>query len=116
MLIRSLSSEPITDEEAKSLFASMERFSHLLLAVSGGADSLALMALAAAWTKALGQDAPRVSVATVDHVLRPEAAAEAASVGQLARGFGLEHAVLRWETDKPANGLQEAAREARYAL
>jgi len=116
LLIRSLSSEPITDEEAKSLFASMKRFSHLLLAVSGGTDSLAMMVLAAAWTKALGHDAPRLSVATVDHALRPEAAAEAASVGQLAHDLGLEHAVMRWDADKPATGLQEAAREARYAL
>ena len=116
MLTRSLTPEPITVEEAKTIFASMGRFSHLLLAVSGGADSLAMMVLIAGWAKELGQNAPRLSVATVDHALRVEAAAEAAYVGQLAEQFGLEHTVLQWEAEKPSTGLQEAAREARYAL
>ena len=116
MLTRSQSPEPITVEEAKTIFASMGRFSHLLLAVSGGADSLAMMVLIAGWAKELGQSAPRLSVATVDHALRAEGAAEATYVGQMADQFGLEHTVLRWEAEKPTTGLQEAAREARYAL
>jgi len=99
-------------EEAKTIFASMGHFSHLLLAVSGGADSLAMMVLIAEWAKELGQNAPRLSVATVDHALRAEAAAEAAYVGQMADQFGLEHTVLRWKAEKPTTGLQEAAREA----
>jgi len=116
LLTRSLTPEPITVEEANTIFASMGRFSHLILAVSGGADSLAMMVLIAAWAKELGESAPRLSVATVDHALRVEAAAEAAYVGQLAEQFGLEHTVLQWEAEKPSTGLQEAAREARYAL
>jgi len=116
LLTPSLSPEPIRAEEAKSIVASLSRFSHLLLAVSGGADSLAMMALISAWAKELGENAPRLSVATVDHALRPEAAAEAAYVGQMARQFGLGHAVLRWDAEKPSTGLQEAARAARYAL
>jgi tRNA(Ile)-lysidine synthase len=75
-----------------------------------------MMVLIAGWAKELGQSAPRLSVATVDHALRAEGAAEATYVGQMADQFGLEHTVLRWEAEKPTTGLQEAAREARYAL
>ncbi len=116
MLTRAAANEPITTAEAKALFAPLRRFSHLLLAVSGGADSLAMMVLVAAWLKQSDGAKPRVSVASVDHGLRPEAGEEAAYVGGLARQFGFDHASLRWEGDKPSAGLQEAAREARLAL
>ncbi len=76
------------------------------LAVSGGPDSLALLLLAhAACPKA-------ISVATVDHHLRPEAADEAAFVAQLCAERSIPHSILT--PDKPITGnLQSAAREAR---
>jgi tRNA(Ile)-lysidine synthase len=88
-----------------------DRARHVLLAVSGGPDSTALMQAAAA----LAPPVP-LSVATVDHGLRPEAATEATSVGRAANSLGLSHAVLAWRGDKPATGLQAAARSARYRL
>lgn len=81
----------------------------VLLAVSGGPDSSALMHAAAA----LGASA---RVATVDHGLRPESGAEADAVGRAARGLGLPHAILAWAGPKPVAGLQAAARAARYGL
>ncbi|MDI9848016.1 tRNA lysidine(34) synthetase TilS [Rhodoblastus sp. 17X3] len=84
------------------------------MAVSGGPDSLALMHLAARWRDA-GGSFP-LHVATVDHGLRPDAGAEAAQVGRWASALGLPHETLVWRGDKPASGLQERAREARYAL
>ncbi|MCJ2072067.1 tRNA lysidine(34) synthetase TilS [Methylobacterium sp. J-030] len=81
----------------------------VLLAVSGGPDSRALMHAAAA----LGA---RVQVATVDHGLRPESRAEAEGVGAAARALGLPHAILAWAGPKPRTGLQDAARAARYDL
>lgn len=78
------------------------------LAVSGGGDSVALLHLAVA----VGL---RVEVATVDHGLRPEAAAECAAVAGACAGLGVAHEVLRWRWDGMGN-LQDAARRGRLAV
>lgn len=97
-------------------FAPLLAESHVALAVSGGSDSTALMHLAAAWRRA-SHPTLRLSVLTVDHGLRPEAAAEAQIVGQWAAALGLPHRVLRWEIEpRPTTGLQAQARAARYGL
>ena len=85
----------------------------LVVAVSGGADSLALALLADEWARAKGGG---VVALTVDHGLRPGSAAEAAQVGVWLTAIGIEHHVLRWEGDKPAADVQAAARAARYRL
>lgn len=90
-------------------------FNRLALAVSGGPDSLALMLLAGAHAAATGTH-DRFVVYSVDHGLRPEAAAEAAFVVAEARKLGITARALKWEGDKPATGIQEAARQARYRL
>ncbi|QLC24970.1 tRNA lysidine(34) synthetase TilS [Parasphingopyxis algicola] len=79
------------------------------LAVSGGPDSLALLALAAeAYPGA-------VAAATIDHGLRPEAAAEAEHVAAICCRLDVPHAILAPE--EPIGGnIQSAARAARYAL
>ena len=96
------------------LFAGYENMSGLLLAVSGGPDSLALMLLAAQWRRS-GAKIP-LFVATVDHGLRENSAAEAEKVGAWARVLALPHETLIWRGDKPRRAIQERAREARYAL
>jgi tRNA(Ile)-lysidine synthase len=85
----------------------------LLLAVSGGPDSVALMLLAARWTR---RSQRKIAVATVDHGLREGSMEEASRVAEWAKALGFEHHLLRWEGVKPATRLQERAREARYAL
>jgi len=107
--------DPVGEDEAAGLLAPLSAFPAVVLAVSGGPDSLALMHLTARWVRATPH-APRLSVATVDHALRAESAAEAAAVGLAASSLGLPHAVLVWTGPKPATGVQRAAREARYAL
>jgi len=106
---------PISAREAKGLFADWKAVPAIVLAVSGGPDSLALLWLAARWRTALKRG-PALVVVTVDHGLRPEAAREARMVKQLAQSLGLSHRTLRWTGDKPATGLPAAAREARYRL
>ncbi|ODT67883.1 MAG: tRNA lysidine(34) synthetase TilS [Pelagibacterium sp. SCN 63-23] len=85
------------------------------LAVSGGADSLALMLLARRWAATLTMS-PRIVVYSLDHGLRPEAADEVTMVLGVARDLGLEARNLVWSGPKPQSGLQEAARQARYSL
>lgn len=85
----------------------------VLIAVSGGADSMALLALAADW--AARRSGTRLSVATVDHSLRPESAAEAAAVARTAASLGLPHARLEAPLARPGARIEEAARDARYA-
>jgi tRNA(Ile)-lysidine synthase len=81
------------------------------VAVSGGADSLALLLLAAAAYPG------SVAAATVDHGLRPEAAGEAAFVGRVCRDLSVPHDVLTVPSNLTADGnLQDRARAARYAL
>ncbi len=79
----------------------------ILAAVSGGPDSLALM-------HALHRAKVLLEVATIDHRLRPESAAEVELVHEQCVQLGLRfHS--RAVTVAPGNGLEAAARDARYA-
>jgi tRNA(Ile)-lysidine synthase len=82
---------------------------NILLAVSGGPDSLAMLLLAAS---AMPQ---RIAAATVDHQLRPEAADEADFVAALCTDLGVAHQILRPDTPIVGN-IQANARETRYGL
>jgi tRNA(Ile)-lysidine synthase len=106
---------PVSAAEAASLFSDLEAVPVVVLAVSGGPDSTALMWLAARWRDTL-KAKPDLIAVTVDHGLRKEAKAEAAVVASLARKLGITHRTLRWTGKKPATGLQQAARKARYRL
>ncbi|MGO9628450.1 MAG: tRNA lysidine(34) synthetase TilS [Xanthobacteraceae bacterium] len=109
----------VRDAEAAALFSGLEDLRGLVLAVSGGSDSTALLVLAARWAEALKKRrgrSPKLLAVTVDHGLRPEAKREAAVVKSLARRFGIAHRTLQWRGTKPKTGLQEAARIARYRL
>ncbi|SCB29560.1 tRNA(Ile)-lysidine synthase [Bradyrhizobium shewense] len=106
---------PISTREARQLFAGLKSAPALVLAVSGGPDSVALMWLAARWQRSLARG-PRLTVVTIDHGLRREAAREAREVKRLATELGLPHRTLRWRGAKPTTGLPAAAREARYRL
>jgi tRNA(Ile)-lysidine synthase len=106
---------PITASDARHLFADWKAAPAIVLAVSGGPDSIALMWLAARWRRALARG-PRLIAVTVDHGLRSEAAREARDVKRLARSLDLPHRTLRWTGAKPKTGLPAAARAARYRL
>ena len=89
--------------------ASNSDIPRLGLAVSGGPDSLALLLLA--HTALPG----KFAAATVDHGLRPEAANEAAYVGQLCEERGIPHRILK-PAHAIAGNIQAEARKARYGL
>ena len=81
------------------------------LAVSGGPDSMAMLALAAAAFPA------QVIAATVDHGLRAESADEAAMVAGYCTIAGIAHETLRVEVPPDAgDNIQAWARQERYAL
>jgi tRNA(Ile)-lysidine synthase len=105
----------ISAADAKQLFAEWKAVPALVLAVSGGPDSVALMWLAARWRRSLARG-PRLVAVTVDHGLRAESAREANAVKRLARSLDLAHHTLRWTGAKPKTGLPAAARTARYRL
>jgi tRNA(Ile)-lysidine synthase len=105
----------ISAQTAKRLFADWRGAPAIVLAVSGGPDSIALMWLAARWRRALKRG-PRLIAVTVDHGLRTAAAAEARDVKRLARSLDLQHRTVRWSGTKPRTGLPAAARSARYRL
>lgn len=87
----------------------VEKGEPILLAVSGGPDSLAMLLLAAS----LGRNP--ITAATVDHRLRPEAADEAAYVAEICKKLTIPHMTLA-PGHKISGNIQSSAREARYAL
>lgn len=111
-----MATSPITDAERARLFACLDGVAHAALAVSGGADSVALMELAQRWRSQSGGDAPRLTVLSVDHGLRKGSDQDAAWVAQRAQALGLACAVLRWEPGDRKTRIQADARQARYDL
>lgn len=81
------------------------------VAASGGGDSMALLSLARDWADQTGA---KLSVATVDHGLRPESAGEAELVAQVCAGWGIPHQTLRITGLSGSGNLSARAREARY--
>lgn len=85
----------------------------LAVAVSGGADSMALCLLAHGWARAR---AGRVLALIVDHGLRDASSEEAARTASWLAARGIESEVLPWVGDKPASAIQARARAERYRL
>jgi tRNA(Ile)-lysidine synthase len=105
----------VSVSEAAALFADFIVYSKLLLAVSGGPDSTALLFLMARWRAALVAG-PLLHAAVVDHGLRAGSRQEAEQAGAAAARLGVPHQVLRWSGAKPETGIEAAARAARYRL
>ncbi len=106
---------PAVEPDFSALYQVLDRFERVALAVSGGADSTALMLAAAAWGKAHDR-LDNIVVLTVDHGLRDQAKAEAQAVCAQAVDLGLRAQVLKWQHDGVHSSLQEQARKARYEL
>ncbi|MGH6837270.1 MAG: tRNA lysidine(34) synthetase TilS [Methylocella sp.] len=98
-----------------ALFSPWKAARGIVLGVSGGPDSVALMLLAAEWGSGRATRPP-LYVATVDHGLRKDSRGEAEMVARWAAALALPHAILVWDGVKPKSRIQERAREARYEL
>lgn len=107
--------QAISVTQAKQLFADWKNAKGIVLAVSGGPDSMAMLWLTARW-RADFKTGPRLFAVTVDHGLRKESSREARVAKALAQSLSIEHRTLRWRGEKPTTGLQAAARKARYDL
>ena len=110
---------PVSAREFATLMAAAlpsgqpEKAVHLAVAVSGGADSMALALLADDWAKRRGG---RAVALTIDHGLRASSGAEARQVGRWLGPRGVRHRTLVWHGHNPLSAIQAAAREARYRL
>jgi len=94
---------------AVSLGRPVDPCERMALAVSGGADSMAMLALAA------GAFPGRVIAATFDHGLRTASAGEAAMVADWCRASDVPHRTLYPAQPLPRTNVQATARRARYA-
>ncbi len=99
-------------EAVEDLFAGHPP-ARLGVAVSGGGDSVALLAVLVRFAK--GRDVD-LFVITVDHGLRPEAKEEIALVTDLCAAWDLPHHIEYWTGWEGTGNLQAAARDARYDL
>lgn len=81
------------------------------VAVSGGSDSTALLALL---RDTFGPSA--LFAVTVDHGLRDASRAEAEQIGALCADMGVSHDIVTWTGWDGSGNLQGRAREARYSL
>jgi tRNA(Ile)-lysidine synthase len=114
-----IADEALRADEANALFGGLADLRGLILAVSGGPDSTALLVMAAAWARRIRsrqKRSPKLVAVTIDHGLRRESRREAAVVKRLARRLGVAHRTVRWRGKKPSSGLQAAARMVRYRL
>ncbi|WP_321394154.1 tRNA lysidine(34) synthetase TilS [Emcibacter sp.] len=83
------------------------------VAVSGGADSMALALLLRDWCHEQQVD---LVALTVNHGLRPEAETECRQVHAWLSSCGIPHEILTWQEDVPKSSIQENARKIRYRL
>jgi len=106
---------PLTDDEFSDLMLPVmpQAGEPVAVAVSGGADSLALTILLGQWCAA--HDVPLTAI-TVDHGLRTESAGESRQVARWLEKYDISHVILTWQGDKPRSNIQQQARLARYRL
>ncbi len=106
-------------EKEKQLILSIDKYKNILqnkkivVAVSGGIDSLSLLLITNEWAKSNNST---VIGLTINHKLREEAGAEALYINNLCKKLGIEHYILTWEGEKPTTNIEAIARENRYRL
>ncbi len=116
LAVEHLNFSSIGEDELIELFEPLKALPSLAVAVSGGADSMALMLMLVAWRRLIGENAPELSVLSVDHGLRREAAEEVQMVAKISRQHGLPHKAFSWDGSKADGNISAKSRNARYDL
>ena len=110
-----LNAAPVSELEFAGALQALSPQTPIAVAVSGGADSMALLHLTCRWLDANSQRDSLLAL-TVDHGLRDASAGEARQVAGWCQALGVSHQILHWRGNKPHSDIQAAARQARYAL
>ena len=104
---------------AMDAYALPQRRKAVLLAVSGGGDSMGLVALALNWRAGL-PNPPPITALVVDHGLRQDSDNEAAAVVATLKSHGVAAEVAHVAAKRPTAGVSAGvsvwARQQRYAL
>ena len=105
---------PFEHSLRRGIAALLPQGSRVLLAVSGGPDSVALLI---GWSKLAAERDDQLHVAHLDHRLRPDSAEDAQFVEALTQQLGITcHLALADSAlaEQAGRSLEEAARHARY--
>ena len=109
----------LKDPRIKKIYSEFEKnlgkynLSKFSIAVSGGADSMALSFLAKCHS--IKQNI-EYHYFTVDHKIRPASTKEAKQTKNKLNKFGIDCEILTWKNNKSLSNLQAKARENRYKL
>lgn len=103
--------QPLSIQEFKELLKPFDLKSKVCVAVSGGADSMALTLLC---SHVFGK---RLHTVSIDHGLRDASAHELEQVHAWLTQRGIQHHIIQWHHEEPITSrIQERARTARYGL
>ena len=107
----------LLNQKVNKIFKKFEKSfkidTNFIVAVSGGADSLALAFLTKVYALKKNLN-PRYFI--VDHKLRPESTQEAYKVKKILKSLKINALILTWKGKKPINNIQSLARSKRYDL
>ena len=107
----------ILNHKVNKIFKKFEKSfkidTNFIVAVSGGADSLALAFLTKVYALKKNLN-PRYFI--VDHKLRKESTYEAYKVKRILKSLKINSQVLTWKGKKPVSNIQSLARSKRYEL
>ncbi len=115
-ILKIYKSKPL-NQKVNKIFKKFEKSfkidTNFIVAVSGGADSLALAFLTKVYALKKNLN-PRYFI--VDHKLRKESTYEAYKVKRILKSFKINSQVLTWKGKKPMSNIQSLARSKRYEL
>ncbi|AKK20356.1 tRNA lysidine(34) synthetase TilS [Candidatus Liberibacter africanus] len=103
-------------QSIRSFVCSLAPPAHILVAVSGGSDSMGLLIALHSILSDSSFRQIKFSAISVDHDLRKESQDEVKYVSDICFKLGISHTIVLWKDPKPRAGLMVAAREARYDL